>query len=438
MRDIRPETDRVPRARELPEAAASMQIADPELMRAINRLHVLETIRRREPIARVEIGEHTRLSRATVSAIIGALLEEGLVAEIEEPPSAGREAASGRGRPRIMLRMNPNAAYVAGVKISMHQISVMVTNLRADVLTSFVLPMRTHRLGAAVIADIVEDSLRRAVADAGLEIGQIAGVGIGLPGFIDAVAGICHWSPIFGNEPVHFAALVQERLGVSTRIENDANLVTLAERWFGHGQDVDDFIVITVEHGVGMGVFLNGELYRGHHGLGAEFGHAKHDRHGPPCRCGQSGCIEAYAADYAILRDAAMLIELGDVEDALAADRAIRQVTELAFAGDRRFQHLFERAGEVLGLGIANLINVLNPARVILSGAGMRAGRMLGDPLIATIRANVLAPLADRLDIVMHEWSDEVWARGAASLIVQEIYRTPWSLVRRPLVAVEP
>ncbi|HYD99473.1 MAG TPA: ROK family transcriptional regulator [Alphaproteobacteria bacterium] len=411
---------------------ATMQTGDSELMRAINRFHVLDAIRRFEPISRVEIGERTRLSRATVSAITADLIEEGLLSADEGEPGA----TAARGRPRVMLRMNPQAAHVVGVKLSMHQVSISVTNLKAEVLTALTLPVRPRRLEAEVVADLLEDGIRSTVAKAGLDMAGIAGIGIGIPGFIDAMAGVVQWSPIFGQGPLPFAAMVGRRLGVSAVIENDANLVTLAERWFGHGQDVDNFVVVTVEHGVGMGLFLGGELYRGHHGMGAEFGHTKHDRQGPPCRCGQRGCVEAYAADYAILRDAQRLLDFADIEDDAVAERTIRQVTELARAGDAGLQALFARAGEVLGLGIANVVNVLDPARIIVSGGGVRAGDLFGPALREAVEANVLRSLAGRCQVVIHDWGDEVWARGAASLVLQGLYRAPWSRGARIEMAV--
>ncbi|HLZ64718.1 MAG TPA: ROK family transcriptional regulator [Aliidongia sp.] len=417
----------------------AMQTGDTELIRAINRFHVLDTIRRFEPISRAEVGERTQLSRTTVSAIITALLDEGVIYYDEGEPSASQSKASAaRGRPRVLLRINPNAAYVVGVKLSMHQMSITVTNLRADPLSSLVLPVRTWRLGAALIADLLEDGIRAAVAKAGITMGQIAGVGVGLPGFIDSVAGISHWSPILAAEPtpVPFAKMLSDRLGVSAVIENDANLVTLAERWFGHAQNVDNFVVVTVEAGIGMGLFINGELYRGHHGMGTEFGHSKIDRQGPLCRCGQHGCIEAFAADYAILREARKIVDLPPTEDEPSIEAAVREITRRARDGHEGLRAVFAAAGEILGLGIANLVNVIDPGKVIISGAGMRAADLLEPSVRAAVAASSLRVLNGRCEIIFHDWTDEVWARGAASLVLQGLYRVPWSRNARIEMAI--
>jgi predicted NBD/HSP70 family sugar kinase len=225
--------------------------------------------------------------------------------------------------------------------------------------------------------------------------------------------------------------MLGRRLGLTAVIENDANLVTLAERWFGQGQNIENFVVVTVEAGIGMGLFINGDLYRGHHGLGTEFGHVKIDRQGPLCRCGQNGCIEAFVGDYAILREARKLTDLPESEDDAASALAFRQVAERARAGDAGLLKLFDTAGEILGLGIANLINIIDPGKVIITGSSMCAADLLEPSLRPAVTANSLKVLRGRCEIVLHDWSDEIWARGAASLVLQGLYRIPWSRTAR-------
>jgi hypothetical protein len=182
-----------------------MKTADPELMRAINRFHVVDTIRRFGPIARVEICGRTELSPTTVSAITATLLDDGLIvpsdiAGVRELGARdGTRDEAARGRPRVKLALNPDAAYVVGVKLSADQITVATTNFRADVLESLSLPVRVDRQSAAVIADLVEDGVRRSVADAGLAIAQVAGICVGLPGIVAREGGVCRSSPPAGS-----------------------------------------------------------------------------------------------------------------------------------------------------------------------------------------------------------------------------------------------
>jgi predicted NBD/HSP70 family sugar kinase len=401
-----------------------MKTADPELMRAINRYHVIDAIRRDGPIARVAIAEHIELSPATVSAITGALIEEGLIDVLRVEPSENGTRENGtRGRPRVLLGLRGEAYRVAGVKLSAHRIGIAVTDAKGDALGSLVLPLRLSRHSPEVIADLVEDGLRQCVADAGFGMGQISGIGIGLPGVIDSVAGISHWSPVLGNSPVGFAALVARRLGQRVLIENDANLVALAEHWFGHGRDLATFAVVTVESTIGMGLVVDGRLHRGAHGVGPELGHVKLDPRGPLCRCGQRGCLDVYASDWGILRASGC----EDLDEG-SMQRRILDLTGRALAGDAALVPIFTRAGEALGLAIANMINLLNPPRVIITGEGLlRAGALLRAPLLAAIDAHVLPTLREATDIVFHSWGDEMWARGAATIVLRQIYESPWN-----------
>ncbi|ACB96854.1 ROK family transcriptional regulator [Beijerinckia indica] len=417
-----------------------MQTGDTELIRAINRFHVLDTIRRFEPVSRAAIGKRTHLSRVTVSSLIATLLQEGLIhEESDETTNSGT-----RGRPTNLLGLNPNAAYVVGAKLSMHQVFLIVTNLRADPLARLSLPLHPHQLVPDAIVALLDEGVRSVVALAGLKLGQIAGLGIGLPGFIDSKAGISHWSPILAPEPkpVALADMVRRRLGLAVTIENDANLLTLAERWFGECQENDNFVVVMMEAGIGMGLFLDGELYRGQHGMGTEFGHSKIDRHGPRCRCGQYGCIEAFTADYAILREAEKIIRTPaaheGADDTAEAETRVATVVRLAREGNVALRQIFATAGEILGLGIANLINIIDPAKIVISGSGTRAVDLIEPALRAAVAANTLAVLQNRCEIIFHDQGDEVWARGAASLVLQALYRKPWTPASGAEIAIMP
>lgn len=405
-------------------ASVTMKTADPELMRAINRYHVIDVIRRDGPIARVEISERTELSRATVSAITGALIEEGLIDVVRIESESGV-----RGRPRVMLRLNGAAYHAVGVKLSAHRIGIAVTDAKGEPLSSLVLPVRLARQSSAVIADLVEDGVRQCVADAGLTMRKIDGVGVGIPGVIDGMAGVSHWSPILGPDAVPFAQELEKRLGTRALIENDANLVTVAEHWFGQGRGLSTFAVVTIENTIGMGLLIEGRLHRGAHGIGAEFGHVKFDPRGPLCRCGQRGCLDAYASDAGILQAA---IAAGCIESDDEADlhARIAEVAKRALAGDAKLAGIFRHAGEMLGLGIANVINMLNPPRVIVSGEGLRADDLIREPLLATVDTNVLPELRKASEIVFHPWGDEMWARGAATIVLRRIYEAPWNMVQ--------
>jgi predicted NBD/HSP70 family sugar kinase len=390
-----------------------MKTADPELMRAINRFHVMDAIRRFGPISRVEISQFTELSATTVSAITAALLDDLLIIPIQ----VGAVRDAGRGRPRVMLRLNPDAAFVVGVKLAPDQITVATTNFCADVLKSLTLPIRIDRQPASVIADLVEDGVRRCVSDADLVMDKIAGVCVGLPGVVERAAGVCRQSPVLQERDVPFGSDLSRRLGAPTTIDSDVNLAALAEHWFGQARDLNDFLVINVDRSLGLGILHNGELFRGANGLSPDLGdfmlRAPSDG---------GGRLADAASETAVLADAEPLLRAAD----LRPDRAMAALLERANQGDVPCARVLAKAGEALGFAVANLITLFAPPKVIISGRLATATEHFIAPLRATVAALLPASLADVSDIVVREWGERIWVQGAAAMTLRDLYGAPW------------
>ena len=401
-----------------------MEVANRELTKAINQFNILNTIRKAGPISRVEIAELTGQSRAAVTNITARLIKEKMITEKETEPSTSR------GRRRVLLGLNPAAAYVVGVKLSAFQVSVAVTDMQADVLSSLIVPVRISKRSVEFVANLIEDGIRHCVAEARLSMRKISGIGIGIPGLVDSDKGITYWSPLYRRGNTTLRELIQNRFKIKTLIENDANTVTLAQQWFGEGRGIDNFIVVTVEHGVGMGIVVNGQLYRGSNGIGAELGHFVILPGGALCRCGKRGCIEAYVADYRILQFA---IEAGKAGKWKCADNSsltIEEVTGIARKGEPALRKIFKKAGEILGLGISGLAQIFNPEKIIIAGEGVRAGDLLFGPMHKMIEKHTTSEMYGTLQIVIQKWQDTDWARGAASMALQELYKSPFNRVR--------
>jgi predicted NBD/HSP70 family sugar kinase len=382
---------------------------------------VLDSIRRHGPISRVEIADASGLSRSAVTGVVQGLQQEGWIRELPDVASGD----PGRGRPRVNLDMNPGAAHVLGVKLSLHRMSVAVTDFRGDVLHTTTLPFNGGQ-HPDIAADLIELGVRRCLLESEIDKSRVLGLCVAIPGYINNLEGLCYWSPIFDRDNVAFGALLAERFPFPTSIENDANMVTLAEHWFGEGKNLSNFAVVTVEHGIGMGLVTHDRLYRGHNGIGPEFGHSKIEFSGRACRCGQMGCVEAYASDYAILRQVLPHFSLDSYrQDPKAYHVEIERITAEAKAGDEVLAAEFAKAGGILGRAIGNLIATLNPSKVIVTGEGLRAGDMLFAPLVAEARKLQLAGNPFATDIVAHLWGDDVWARGAAALVLQQAYMDP-------------
>ncbi|UUX49936.1 ROK family transcriptional regulator [Nisaea acidiphila] len=389
----------------------------PDPVRAQNRKAIVDCLRRRGAAARIELSEQIGISPATVTIITSELLEDGVIRE--EPAAPDRNEAA-RGRPRTRLELNPDAGYAVGIKISMHQAAVSLTDLSGDILGAETIPVRANRDAPEWIADICVQQVQKIIADSAIDPALVLGVGIGIPGYVEYPSGLVRWAPVFSERDVPFKEIVEQRSGFRTFIDNDANMTALAEKWFGVGRTFPTVLVVTVEHGVGMGLVVNEKLYRGAHGFGAEFGHTKIVVGGALCRCGQRGCIEAYASDYAIAREANILGPSVDTDDPIALQNRMRQLIRQADDGDEAVISIFERAGTMLGTGIANLVDILDPPVVVLSGARAQSARAFFSSLRDAMEANSLLGADQTVDLRIDSGGDEVWARGAAALVLEE------------------
>lgn len=401
-----------------------MKTADPELMRAINRFHVMDAIRREGPIARVEICDRTQLSATTVSAITAALLDDGLVIPRAFGDLRNPSQDIARGRPRVLLELNPQAAYVVGVKLAPDHITVATTDFCASPLANLTLPIRISRQSASVIADLVEDGVQRCIGDAGLTADKIAGLCVGLPGRIERGTGVCQSSPIFSETNLPFADALERRLGITTVIECDVNLVTMAENWFGEARGLEDFLVVSIEHALGLGIMYRGELFRGANGLGPDLG---------GLLVGANGSLESHprlgaiASEAAILTQAESLLTAADFGASVRAGRGMAALQSAADGGDDRAQALLDEAGRTLGFAIANLIMLFAPQMVVLAGSAIGGGGTLLGTLSATIRTLLPEGYGPLPELAVHRWSEDSWARGAAALILRDLYGAPWN-----------
>ena len=406
----------------MPADGAAMKTADPELMRAINRFLVMDAIRRSGSISRVEISEQTELSPTTVSAITAALLEDGLIVPRQVPPAPDQV----RGRPRIMLALNPAAATVCGAKLAPNKITIAVTNFQADVLSTVSIPIRVDRQPASVILDLVEDGVRSCIEAAGLLVEDINSLCLGVPGIVERASGICRYSPIFSERDLKIGLDLQERLNVPTSVDSDVNLITLAEQWFGHGRDLSDFLVVSIEHTIGLGIIHGGELFRGANGLSPDLGDLVVSPNGSIGNGSRPGRLSGIASTTAILSAAADLTRGTPQEKLLRGTRGIEHAVSLAQAGDERISKIFDEAGRALGIAIANLITLFAPPKVILAGSALEAGDLLLKPLRDAIQVATPETIAGITEIVVHESSDDTWARGAAALTLRDLYGAPW------------
>ena len=266
----------------------------------------------------------------------------------------------------------------------------------------------------------VEDVLK----EAGIAPGELAGIGIGSPGPLDSKTGVVLSAPNLGWKNVPLGELFKQRFKVPIYVGNDANLAGLGEKWLGAGKDVDDLLYLTVSTGVGGGIIIGGKIHTGAHDIAGEVGHIIVKRDGPQCNCGSRGCLEAIASGTAIAREAKAGLKRG--ESPLLAklggdgEPTARFVGEAARAGDPFSTKLLQESFTYLGLGIASLLNVLDPEMVVIGGGVSNLDDLLFDPVRKTVKETLGTSLLADVPIVKAELGSDVGVLGAAMLVVAQ------------------
>ncbi|MGI3185651.1 ROK family transcriptional regulator [Nioella aestuarii] len=375
------------------------------------RQQVFEAIRQAGRIARIDIARETQVSPATVTAITSELLTAGLIEEIT--PESDRSGAK-RGRPRVALKIRGAAHLIAGIKISDRSATVILVDFEGQTVGEYDHELPGPVMSAEEMVSLVKRALSGACAAAGRDMSEVSGVGLGIAGLIDAARNFVYWSPSLDQRNVELGRMLSDVMPVPFFMDNDANLVAKAEQLFGEARNVSDFIVITIEQGVGMGIVIDGRIYRGERGCGAEFGHTKVQLDGALCRCGQRGCLEAYVGDYALLREA-------NIRGSAQPEDDLSVLYSRAKAGDAMARSIFDRAGRMFAMGLANVINIFDPSLVILSGEQMTFDFLYASDVLDRVKSSVVQVDAPLPEIRVHKWGDLMWAKGAAACAMEGV-----------------
>lgn len=382
-----------------------MRTGHRDLIRDLNRSLVLNLVRERSSLSRAELARISGLSASTVTAITASLLQDGFLLE-EGHPQGGPSAI---GRPATQLRVDPTAGHVVGIKVAADDLTATVTDLAATPL-GFVTIARGHESGADDVANLFKAAVSAALEAASVPASSLFGVGIGVPGIVDPASGRVTNSPLLEWAHLDLVRLLEPRLGHPVLIDNDVNTLTVAEQLFGAGRGLAHFMVVTVGRGIGMGLVVNGAVYRGARGGAGEFGHVQAAADGPDCWCGRRGCLEAVAAEPALVREV------------LALTGQLVPATDLGAVAQRdaRVSQVLSNAGALVGRAMAAASSVLDPARVVVSGEGVRLGTAYLDPLRAGFAERSGEDATTEL--VIEPWGDDAWARGAATLVLRELF----------------
>jgi predicted NBD/HSP70 family sugar kinase len=400
--------------------------ADSEQIRRQNRSLVLETLRRQGQLARVELGRATGLSPATITSISSDLIDEGLVRSAGE--GAQDSQKPGPGRPLVRLERNPDAARILAIKISIDEIDFAIADFSGNLVSRSVIHVPTFEANAQEFGRLLVEQAKVFLGVAATDPVQLRHIGVAVQGFADANQGTIVWSPAFRARNIPVAAPLALEFGVSCSVSNDANMI--AESLLGG--ELSRFsgtaAVIYVGPGIGMGLIIKGAIYSGWSGAAAEFGHMNHMPHGPLCRCGQHGCIEAYAASYGIFRNARGDTSAEAPHTAVPESEMIT-LEEEAKAGVPKAVNAFREAGLALGFGISRLAALLSPEKVYFAGPGTRAYPLMEAAIREGFEEGLVADLRQGLTFEVAEWNRDMITAGIVSgglrFLDREVFSRP-------------
>lgn len=377
-------------------------------LRERNRARVIDVLTRTGTASRADIARLTGLSRTTVSSLVAELRERGLITEAQ----SGGAANGSRGRPGVLLALEPAAGAAVGVDFGHTHLRVAIADLSSRVLAERHISIDVDR-SAEVALDAAAELVQEVAREADVALSQVVGIGAGLPGPLDDATGTVGSTVILpgwaGLEP---AVELERRLGRTVMVDNDANLGALAEHVLGAGRGVPDILYLKLASGIGAGLILGGRLHRGATGIAGEIGHVRSAADGMVCRCGNRGCLETVAAAPALIR----LLEVthGD------RDLSVGDLLRLAEEGDVGVRRVFGDAGRAVGRAVADLVNAVNPGLVIVGGELSAVGQPLLDGIRSSIERQALPASADAVRVVPGVLGDRAEVLGAISSVIRD------------------
>jgi glucokinase-like ROK family protein len=393
------------------------------LVREINLSIVFNQLWTNAPLSRAQLAEVTGLNKTTVSSLVEELLGKGFIRE------AGLRSSRG-GRPATLIELNPQAGCMLGVEIGVDFISAILTNFRAEVEWRHYESIELHQ-GYQAVVERARGIIRDAAHMAGRLGLALLGVGVGVPGLVDIDSGVVLFAPNLAWRDVPLRAMLTNSLSVPILVDNDANLSALGEYYFGAARGVATFIYITVGIGLGGGIFLDGQPYRGVGGYAGEFGHMSLKEDGLPCKCGSSGCWETVVSISAVVhraqtaaraRPGSRMMELAHHQPARVT---LPVIVKSAEEGDETALEVLQQTGRHLGIGITNLVNAFNPDLIVLGGALSQAYPLLLPIAKQVMAERILAAPAKATPVVASSHGQEACIFGAVGYVLHEILTAP-------------
>jgi glucokinase-like ROK family protein len=386
---------------------------DSLLMKRINQMAILRFVQQNEPTSRNDIAQACGLSISTVSTLVSELMEIGIVKNVGAGPSIG-------GRRPVVLGINEGAGHVIAVDVGSTAITCGRVDLHAkihDKLTIRAPKDPAESLAAAV--QLVETVHQQAIVQ---KSPLILGVGAATTGYVRPSTGIVVSASNLGWRDVDLGGAISAATGLPTLVDNNVNAAALGELYYGLGATTSNFIYVAIGNGIGAGLVLDGQLYRGTRNGAGEVGHTAVAADGPPCSCGRVGCLESLASGSAIEQMARTSLAAQGGSRSSKTKITAEAVFQRAQAGDAAAAEIVDTALSYLAAGIGNIVNLLNPDQVILGGGITRSGEYFMERFLRKIRPRLLPEQNGQVQFLLSESNEDSGLRGAATLVIQQLF----------------
>ncbi|WBL40938.1 ROK family protein [Bacillus velezensis] len=375
-----------------------MDIADQAFVKKVNQKLLLNEILKNAPISRAKLSEMTGLNKSTVSSQVNTLMKENLVFEIGQGQSSG-------GRRPVMLVFNRKAGYSVGIDVGVDYINGILTDLEGTIVLD-----QHHHLecsSSEITKDILIEMILHFIANMPQSPYGLIGIGICVPGLIDKNQKIV-FAPNSNWRDIDLKSFIQEKFNVPVFIENEANAGAYGEKVFGAAKNHDNMIYASIGTGIGIGVIINNDLYRGVGGFSGEMGHMTIDFNGPKCSCGNRGCWELYASEKALLTSLQTIEKKVSTQD----------IIDLAHLNDIETLHALQNFGFYLGIGLTNILNTFNPQAIILRNSIIESHPMVLHSIKSEVSSRVYSHLDNSYELLPSILGKNAPTLGMSSIVI--------------------
>ena len=381
--------------------------ADQTIARKYNRAQILNRLRLQGAVSRADLAKQIGLTRSTISRIVDELIAEKLVHETTSSQSE-------RGRPGILLSLNPDGGSAIGLEIGVNFISILLTDFSPTPIWRERVRLEQDDDWEAYIAKAEElISAARKIAES--KNLPLMGIGVAIWGMIDHAKGMIHFAPNLKWRDIPLEAKWNKLFNVPVYIENDANASALGEYYFGAAKNIEDFIYLSMDIGIGGGIISKGRLFRGASGFAGEIGHMVIDQNGEICSCGRRGCLETKAGRRVIVKRYRDLTQENDM--------TLETIIQRGMDGDTVAKMIFSEVGESIGLGIGTLVNLFNPKCIILGWSVGQAYELLMPGIQRSLEKSSLPELRAHLKIKPSLNGSDDALLGSIALVLDDIIR---------------